>query len=173
MYAATLLVLLCVGSAYADHFTCNWDLEVTPYELGWQRWCIATRTWSLGGRAVYHCQNQSPERHDGLKVADWNVLGKNVLEFGTPCGGGGYALDGAPTTTAHTCAGKNWAVCVGRSEYPNIYHASCYGLKATDDCQWPFQLDKSPGLVDIWFDTQAYALSLDAESRFHHDEDTT
>lgn len=118
-----LLAVHFATQARAHHFFCTWELPNMPWDLEYQSWCAAKASVAINGHVTYKCYDQ----HVGDQVADWNVLGRNVLEFGTPCGGGGYARR---TEGIGMACIPHWAVCVG-----NLDAAECRGLRGTDDCE--------------------------------------
>lgn len=124
-FILTLLLLAahCATLTRAIHCSCTWKLGKKPGELGYERWCTAPVSSITNGQATYHCDKNSPGNHAGKKVADWNVLRPKVLEFATPCGGGGYAA-------AWGCPAIDWAVCIDRGKFTD-----CLGLKSHDDCE--------------------------------------
>lgn len=141
--------------ARATHGTCTWQLPQKPWDAGYIPWCYAYISTDL----AYKCEPSSASGHAGQVVADWSKLRESVLEFHTPCGGGGYAK-------AHGCPTADWAVCVGSGKL-----AECRGLKAKDDCELDVGKDNMQWRVVLnhviiscpclppgeWFNTYPYA----------------
>lgn len=139
-------LLVGVHLAQANHTTCSWRIGVwkqTPLYNGFTLWCTGALRQIEDGHGDYTCLENSC-----LKVADWGVLGKDILEWGklsllrlpeplltsavphlegTPCGGGGYGYSGLGN-----CIARFWALCIGDSNDGN-----CYYMDSADDCERP------------------------------------
>lgn len=120
----SILTLLLLAAQFATqtqaiHATCAIDLGKKPWDLEYQRLCIAYPPQSRSTQITYRCDSSPTDK----PVANWNVFGTDVLEFLTPCGKGGYGLSGG-------CLAPSWAVCIGSQD-----NVKCRTLNATDDCE--------------------------------------
>lgn len=68
--------------ALADHHVCSWKEGLnSPFEYGFDRFCMAYVAKTASGYADYRCAKEWPTTY-GILVADFNVLSPGRLEFG-------------------------------------------------------------------------------------------
>lgn len=134
----TAPLLLLAPRATANHFTCNWGgPNPDPGKAGFTKLCEATQHQVNDHQATFHCDNNPTS-----PVADWGFLAPGLLEFGTPCNGGGYG-----SSLQCETGGAAWGICIeGKSG------RECKYLNLYDDCAWPgtFTLETLPSKVIIY-----------------------
>lgn len=142
-YLIPLIALLfsLLTHVAANHYTCNWGgPDPDPEKASFAKFCEAGQNYVNKKRVTFRCDGPRE-----VRVADWGYLGDGLLEFGTPCNGGGYALTSQCKNNA-----SFWAVCivpVGKTT------KECKYLWRYDDCQWPetFTRDTLPKKVIIYY----------------------
>ena len=145
MRAFSLLLFATVscmlGIIGAEHHTCDWGGPgANPEDGQYRLYCTGKKENDDVFTADYVCRWDNGRVN---KVADYGKLLPSVLEFATPCAGGGYTAD---------CVYIFWGICLGSRNATGSYEGGCRFMYAYDDCQWPTvikEVDK-PAAVDIW-----------------------
>lgn len=146
----TLTWAVLTGFVSAHHVPLSWrPFTDSPANHDYKLWCTSSHVafeYPQVDRAIgyYRCP-------PGSTVAVWNdeKLPNNQLEFATPCGTGGYAIE---QKVFPFCHGPTWMVCLGNSTV-GATGIQCYGMRWKDDGFWPtnFNKEQLPSTVDIWY----------------------
>lgn len=158
MLAALLPLLAFILLAYgpsstsANHFTCTWGGPGNdPHSAGWLKSGQGVKERDDGATALYTVYHDSGGH---ARVADIGKLRPptrdgSILEFHTPCNGGGWALP-------DWCRDPHfYGLCLGNGPP----YSKCLYMQQYDDCEWPdlFKANNHPSSVfmfrirhDLW-----------------------
>lgn len=79
-----------------------------------------------------------------MRSSDIFLALKGILEFATPCNGGGFA----PKSQCHEST--YWGICLGDEDDNHNYPGGCRYMNEYDDCSWDDPKVTMPDKVNIY-----------------------